>query len=578
MSERRGVWVVLLLLTIVGAGVLFAAFSLRPSGGSVSPGTVLVFDVPAELEESEIPLRPIALGVVLRTRNTLYGLTHGLAEAAEDDRIVGLVLHIDEVDWGWAKLAEVREAIARFRRSGKPVLASLTSGAGDAEYYLASVADNIVAAPAAMLQVDGLSASILFYRGAFDKLGIVPNFAHAGRFKTGVEPYTLTGLSPDSRAALEALLDDQYRLVVDSLAAARGMPIDSIRGLLDRGPYGAEAAVANGLLDTLLYDAEADSFALEEIEPEGELLPLLHYAEHLSHRSGGPKLGLIAASGTVVPGRSRYAPSEGPVLGAETVIEALRQARSSRSVKAVVLRLDSPGGTIDAADDIWREVRRCTKVKPVVVSMSDFSASGGYYIAAAANRIVAQPATVTGSIGVYGGKLNVMGLARKLGLNVEVLSRGRHAEMLSPFSNFTPEEAERYQRQLEDAYQRFLERVSEGRGLTRAVADSLGQGRVWSGLEAKANGLVDTLGGLDEAFGVALREAGLRPDQEFVVEHFPRVEHPFLERLLENWLEENDGAILEMASLPPVVRTWIAAARFPAGIPLALMPFSVEIR
>jgi protease-4 len=537
---------------------------------------VLVFDVPTELEESEVPVRPVALGLVLRNRTTLYSLVHALSQATDDDRIVGLVLHIGQVDWGWAKLAEVRDAIARFRDTGKPVLASLSSGAGDAEYFLASAAGRIAAAPAAVLQLDGLAASALFYRGAFDKLDIVPNFAHAGRFKTGVEPYTLTGLSPDSRAALEALLDDQYRLLVDSLAAARGLAADTIRSLLDQGPFGTEAALDLGLVDT--HDAEADSFALKDAGYDAELLPLLRYAERQLHSQGGPRIGLIAASGTIVPGRSRFLPSEGPALGAETMIEALRQARSNRSVKAVVLRIDSPGGTIDAADEIWHEVRRCRETKPVVASMSDFSASGGYYIAAAANRIVAQPSTVTGSIGVYGGKLNLLGLYRKLGLNVETLSRGRHAEMLSPYRDFTAEEAAQYQRQIEGAYRIFLERVSEGRKMSTALADSIGQGRVWSGIDARALGLVDTLGGLDQAFGVALVESGHPAGVGFTVEQFPKIERPFLERLLESWLEENDGSMLEAVPLPPVLRSWLTAARFPVGVPLALMPFSVEIR
>ena len=213
-----------------------------------------------------------------------------------------------------------------------------------------------------------------------------------------------------------------------------------------------------------------------------------------------------------------------------------------------------------------------------MVSMSDVAASGGYYIAAAANRIVAQPATMTGSIGVYGGKLNLLGLYRKLGLNVETVSRGRHAEMLSPYRDFTAEEAAQYERQLEDAYRIFLERVSEGRKMATAVADSIGQGRVWSGVAARALGLVDTLGGLDRAFGIALVEAGHPAGVGFVVEQFPKIERSFLERLLETWLEENDGSMLESLSLPPVLRSWLAVARFPVGVPLALMPFSVEIR
>jgi protease-4 len=254
-------------------------------------------------------------------------------------------------------------------------------------------------------------------------------------------------------------------------------------------------------------------------------------------------------------------------------------------------------------------------VKPVVVSMSDYAASGGYYIATGADRIVAQPGTLTGSIGIYGGKLNLLGLYRKLGLNVESLSRGRHAEMMSPFTDFDAEESRRYTERLEDSYRIFLDRVAEGRDMSREAADSLGQGRVWSGVGAWERGLVDTLGGLNTAFDVALVEAGISPRRGYRVEPLPKVDRSFIERLLEDWLGNDqylppgvplpqvlgswlagDGrfaGVLPLArvleswrrdrgtrdlGLPRVLRSWLAALRFPAGTSLALMPYSIEIR
>jgi protease-4 len=565
-----------ILLSVLGMLVLFASFRLHQPSVAASTSTVLVFDVPSDLEEAEPAFPRVSLAWLHRNRIALYTLVHGLDQAARDDRVTALVLHIGDMDWGWAKIAEVRDAVLRFRSSGKPVYASL-GGGGEAEYLLASAADQVAIPPAAWLQLNGLTASAVFLRGSLDKLGIRPNYAHAGRFKSAVESYTRTGMSPESRRALEALLDDSYRLLADSLAAAREMPADSVRRLLDRGPFGAGAALARGLVDTLLYEADIDSLALREAGRGAVTLSLARYAGRLPTPRAGPHIALVTASGTIVPGRSRYVRGEGQALGAETLIEALRQARNRRSVKAVVLRIDSPGGVLEASDDIWGEVRRCRAVKPVIVSMSDYAASGAYYIAVGADRIVAQPSTVTGSIGVYGGKLNLLGLYRKLGLNVETVSRGAHAEMMSPFRDFTAEEAGHFQRQLDEAYEIFLARVAEGRHLSRATADSLGQGRVWSGIEARARGLVDTLGGFETVFPIALEKAGFARDESFIVDRFPRVEHPILERLLQDWLEGGDS-VSEESALSPVFRAWLAAARFQAGTALALMPYSIEIR
>jgi protease-4 len=282
------------------------------------------------------------------------------------------------------------------------------------------------------------------------------------------------------------------------------------------------------------------------------------------------------------------------------MIEALREARTRSSIKAVVLRIDSPGGSVQASDDIWREVKRLSEDKPVIVSMSDLAASGGYYIAVPAQRIVAQPATLTGSIGVFGGKLNIGGLFRKLGVNIETLSRGPHANMMSPYRDFTAEERQMYQQQIDGTYRMFLSRVVEGRGLTYEEADSIGQGRVWSGLDAWQIGLVDTLGGLETAMSLACDAAGIAHHDRAVVETLPKVDHHWYESLFEDLLDSGgdssfgrltatlglgratESAALEhvtaRALLSPVVRAWLTASRLQSGMSFALMPYSIEIR
>jgi protease-4 len=576
MSVRRGVWTFIAVLTLAGLAVLFASLRLSQPASSGAASSVLVFDVPSDLEESELPFNPFALDILRRNRWTLYRAIRGLEHAAEDPHVSALVLHIDEVDWGWAKLAEMRDALLEFRESGKPVYACLAGG-GDPEYFLASAAGWIAMPPTANLQLDGLSQSVLFMKGTFDKLDIKPNFASAGRFKSAVESYTRTEMTSDSRAALEMLLDDEYRVYVDSIAVARDMSVEAMHSLLDEGPFSSQEALESGLIDTLVYDAEADSMALADLDEDVPTISFLQYASKLPARRGGPRIALIAASGAITGGRSRYLPDEGMVMGSETIVEALEEARTRSSIKAVVLRVDSPGGEMPASDDIWRAISRVREAKPVVVSMSDLAASGGYYISAGADRIVAQPTSLTGSIGIYGGKLNLLGLYRKLGLNVQSIGRGKHAQMMSPFSDFEEDEGKIYQQQLEDSYRVFLDRVSEGRGISVEQADSIGQGRVWSGIAAWEQGLVDTLGGLRTAFDVALDEAGLPHHRGYRVELLPKEEHSLIERLLADWFDDSQDFTPGLP-LPRVVRAWMAACRFPAGVSLALMPYSVEIR
>ena len=578
MSARRGVLIFLGLLTVLGGAVLLSALLVRRASTVIPSAAVLVFNVPPELDESEAPSSGYTMDIFRHDAPTTWQIVHGIRQAAHDDGVEAMVLHIDGVDWGWATVAEVRDALLEFRNAGKALYASFTGG-GEREYLLATAAPMVGAPPLAILQLDGLTASALFLRGTFDKLGVTPNFAHVGQYKSGVEGFTHTEMSPAVREALEALLDDEYQLLLDSLGVARGISADSVGRLIDEGPYGAEEAYALGLIDTVLYEVDMDSLAAVVGRARRNAVPFTRYLGQLPGSGRGPRIALVLASGSIASGHSRETPGEGRVLGSETLIKALRQARSRNSVKAVVLRIDSPGGSAQASDEIWREVKRCRSAKPVIVSMSDVAASGGYYIAAAADSIVAHPGTITGSIGIYGGKLNILGLYHKLGLSVETVTRGRHAGMLSPYRDFTGEEALRFQTQLESAYETFLSRVAEGRDMAPAAVDAVGQGRVWSGLDALEHGLVDELGGIDRAFDLARSRAGIPDEAPIMVDVYPKVERTLLDRVLEGLFSDEGGdEALAALRLPPAVRAWIAAARFPAGAALALMPYTIEIR
>ncbi len=573
MSARRGVLLFVLLLSVIGTAVLFAALRLRGPSGGASAGTMIVFDLPMDLPEGEAPSRPLALGFH-RSRYVMHEVLEGLRRAASDDDVRGLVLHIEDLDWGWAKAYEVRDALQEFRSSGKPVYASFESG-GELEYLIASAADMIVMPPAGVLQLDGLSASSMFLRGALDKLDVRPNFVQSGPYKSAVEQYTRTGMSPAAREAVDAMLDVAYGMLVDSLASARGYSSADVMRILDAGPYVAEDARSAGLVDSLIYDAEVDSFALAEFPDNVATADFADYISHHGTPRTGQRIALITASGTILPGKSRSVPGEENIMGSETMIDALREARTRASIKAVVLRIDSPGGSVQASDDIWREVKRLADEKPVIVSMSDLAASGGYYIAAPAHRIVAQPSTLTGSIGVFGGKLNIGGLFNKAGVNIETVTRGAHAGMMSPYRDFTAEELQRYQQQVDAWYRLFVGRVVEGRGMSFAEVDSVGQGRVWTGLDAWERGLVDSLGGLETALAIARESAGLEPGGP--IEVLPRVQRHWYEDAFEAMLDQEQAvSIPEMMS--PIVSAWFTAARLQSGLVLALMPFSVEIR
>jgi protease-4 len=575
--NRRATLIVLLLLGGMGVVSLFAALRARSPERATTSAAALVIDVPYTLEESEPPDRPLALGPSRRGRLTLYSLVDAIGHAAEDDHVGALVLHIDDIGWGWAKLAEVRDALGRFAAAGKPIYASM-GGGGEAEYLLASAADVVSMPPTSWLKLDGLSASVLFLRGTFDKVGVSPNFVHVGRYKSAVEGYTRTGMSEPARESLEALLDDHMSLLVDSVAAARGESPAYIRRQLDEGPFEAHEALSRGLIDTLLYRAELDSLAMRI---EGERLSALPFRRYLSRvRRGrhGTRVALITASGTIAPGHSRVGVDGEWILGAETLIESLHEAGERRSIKGVVLRIDSPGGDAGASDEIWREVTRCREKKPVIASFSDYAASGGYYIAMGADSLVSGSATLTGSIGIYGGKMNVLGLLEKLGIRVETVTRGRHAGMLSPFRDFTPEETRRYERHLEEFYRGFVAHVADNRGMSMERADSLGQGRVWTGLAARERGLVDALGGFESAFAMLRAKAGLDPDEALEVERLPRVRVSLVQNLVDGLFQDEESGAAGQSAVSAALRTLAAVASFPAGTALAHLPFAITIR
>jgi protease-4 len=448
---------------------------------------------------------------------SLSSLWTALAAARDDARVVGLALEIRDAAFGLAKAEELRRQIEALAAAGKRVECYLESagegGNGTLEYFLASACPTLALAPAGEVALLGLYADSLFLRGTFDKLKVEPSFLSAGRFKSAAEAFTERAHSPAAREALDALLDSFFRQVVDAVAAGRGLDADGVRALIDRGPLSATAALEAGLVDRLAYPDEFES-ALDDAFEDATRLDLLDYgARHARLRATGERVAVVFAEGTIVRGAGGVEPWGGErYLGSDTLAETLARLERDDDVRAVVLRIDSPGGSALASDLILRRVALLAAEKPVIVSMSDLAASGGYYIATKATRIVAEPGTLTGSIGVVSGKLATGRFQEELlGATHDPLQRGAHADLYSPLVPFDNAQRALLGRRIDEVYGLFLDHVASGRKLERAAVEAVAQGRIWSGEDALARGLVDELGGLDAALAAARAAAGLEP-------------------------------------------------------------------
>lgn len=570
--KKRTAWILVagVAAVAVGAAAVGAlALLLRGQGGGWGGPSYLFLRL-----EGDIPEQPPSSDIATlfeRRPPSLRAIVESLDRAASDPKLTGVVVRVSVLsDAGWGKVQELRDAIARFRKSGKPAYAHLEF-CGNKEYYLASACNKVYAIPTALIGVAGLEAEVTFLRKTLDKLGVEAQFEGVGKYKNAPNRYTETGFTPPHREQMDSLLDSLFAQYLEAIAKGRGKTVDEVRAIVDGGPYDAEEARRAGLVDELLY--------LDQVEDKLKNATRVAPGHYLRSTrgfgfDGRPKLALIYAVGEIVPGESHGPGALGGewLAGAETVSAALRRARGDASVKAIVFRVDSPGGFGPAADVIWREVRLAKKAKPVVVSMGDYAASGGYYIAMSSDAIVAEPATITGSIGVFGGKFNLRGLYDRIGLGKEILTRGRHAAIYSEYRPWSDEERARIRGQMESFYKDFVDRVAEGRKKTWGDVNQVAQGRVWTGVQAKENGLVDELGGLDAALGVAKKKAGILAEQDVSIVVFPE-RKGFFEALMER---QDDG--LE-ARLPPDLRSMLRwLSRLDDGVPMARLPYELRIR
>ena len=549
--------------------------------------------------DEKAPAADNLFGSVGETFETRLGR---IRKAGADKAVSALLLEIDGPALGWGKMHELTRAIADFRATGKKVYAYIDGGA-NADYMIALACDDVCVPDAAWLMLTGVRMEVTFYKGLLDKLGVKADMLHMGDFKGAAEPYTRENLSEPNRKQLSNVLDDFYdnemvARVVSGRKKANLTPA-RVKKLIDAGPYSARAALEAGLIDRVAYlddyesvikaDLGVDSIEVrrnygkkkhEEVSIMGLYSKLLLGSGPKVFSSKTPKVAVIYATGAIVSGKSGTSLMGGESVGSETLIAAIRQAEEDDTVKAIVLRVDSPGGSALASDLIWKELRRCKK--PILASMSDVAASGGYYIAMAAGKIYAEPGTITGSIGVVGGKMALRGVYDKIGIKTEVLSRGANSGLLSSTEPFSDSEREAFRSLMKDTYDIFVDKALEGRTragkkMSRDELLELAGGRIWTGRQAKANGLIDELGTLEEVIAAAAKLGGLPATRRPDLLYLPK-SRGLMESLLENQLDASLAATQRKAGLTEKLRgvdTLIELRRDPVW---AIAPFRLEVK
>ncbi|KPL04562.1 MAG: hypothetical protein AMJ90_00295 [candidate division Zixibacteria bacterium SM23_73_2] len=477
----------------------------------------------------EIPEEPKKFLFFGPEKSNLMELITTIDRAREDRTIKGIFLRIDPLNAGWAKVQELREAIFSFRETGKKVLCYMEIGS-DREYYLASSCDKIILAPSGYLEVNGLASEVTFIKGTLDKLGIEAELEHIGDYKTASDLLTRDEMSDAHREVANSIVDDLFSQLIRGIAKTRGLTEDEVRVLMDNGPYTASEALKAGLVDTLAFYDQLEEMAEKMLVEKPRKKEFQDYSEKKYYRYSWaipPKIAVIFAEGSIFSGESGNNFLFGKIMGSETIASAIKKAREDRSVKAIVFRIDSPGGSGIASDEIWREIQRTKGKKPFVVSMSDVAGSGGYFIACPGDTIFAMPATYTGSIGVITGKFNLSGLYNKIGFSKEIIKRGEHSDFYNLSRGFSEEERKIVKRQIKEFYDDFVKKVSEGREMSFDSVHQVAQGRVWTGYQAKENGLVDEFGGLKLAIACAKNMAGIEPEKEIEIVTLPETRWSF---------------------------------------------------
>ena len=568
-----------ILVILIGVIGFFAIASLRSKPATIAEGSTLILHLSGDLpEKPSIDFSIPGLGE--RSSVTVENVWSMLRRAAADPRVKAVVFEPEEVSTGWATMQEIRADLENFRKSGKPLVAWLKSPSLR-DYYMATAASKIYMPPADLLNLKGIGFQLTYYKNTLDKLGVEVDVEHAGKYKDYGDQWTRSTMSPETKEVMNSLADGLYGDLVDVIAKGRAKDAAAVRAIIDDGPFLAKQAKTNGLIDDLRYEDEVF----------GEMKSTLHQTELKKAsekdyaRASDASAGLGATDNAQIAfivGEGAIARGDDSASGLQTGAFDRRLAKggSDATLNAAIIRINSPGGEVVASDDMWRAMNQLAAKKPVVISMGDEAASGGYYMAMTGSPIIAYPATVTGSIGVVFGKPNLHGLYDKLGITKETVSRGKFALIDSDYSSLTPDGRAKLKEGIDATYEDFLSKVSAARKKPVSEIDTVAQGRVWLGGQAKDRGLVDDLGGIDLAVTKVRQLARISTSSRVSL-----VVYPEKKSLLEYIMQaagEDDGmdAMLGHAGLKPLqmalrdsrLRVWMH------GGMMRMMPFALEFK
>ncbi len=546
LATVTGIIVSSVVLFFISILVVFSMVSSSESETQVRKNSVMMLDLNGTLAERS---QENPLDILMKDDYKTYGLDDVLSsirKAKENENIKGIYIQANSLSAGYASLEEIRHALKDFKESGKFIVAYGDSYT-QSLYYLSSIADKVMLNPQGMLEWRGLAATPMFFKDLLEKIGVEMQVFKVGTYKSAVEPFIATEMSPANREQVNVYLSSVWGQITGDIAESRNLSVEALNKEADRMLmfYPAEESVKNGLVDTLIYKNDVRDYlkTLVGIDKDDDM-PVLGIQDMVNVKKNVPKdksgnvIAVYYAYGEI-DGGSSASTEEG--INSEKVIRDLRKLKDDENVKAVVLRVNSPGGSAYGSEQIWYAVEQLKKEKPVIVSMGDYAASGGYYIACNADTIVAEPTTLTGSIGIFGMMPNAKGLTEKLGLNFDVVKTNPYADFGNLTRPMNDGEKELMQMYVNNGYKLFLTRCSDGRGISMEELDKIAQGRVWTGSTAKELGLVDELGGLDKALEIAVAKAG--------VDAYTVMNYPKKEGFLESLMNTNPGNYIKARML-----------------------------
>ncbi len=574
--------VLVVLIAVIG---FFAIASLKSKPPVIADNSTLVLHLEGDVPERppvELPFAgavdlPFVQGNAPLTVENVWSM---LRRAAGDPKIKGIVLEPQNLSIGWAKMQEIRADVESFRKSGKPVFAYLRSP-GAREYYVATAASKVFMGPVDLLNLKGIAFGMMYFKNTLDKLGVKVDVQHAGKYKDYGDMFVRTDMSPETREVMNSVADDVYGDLVNAIAKGRNKSAGDVRGIIDNGPFLSSQAKQYGLVDDLRYEDEVfgqlrAQLHQNELKKVGEK----EYAEVPDNSAArGDRIAFVVAEGTITRGDpSNTNDTDG--LQSEDFDRMLNRVSNDSSVKAVIVRIDSPGGEVTASDDMWRAMNDLKSKKPVVVSMSDDAASGGYYMAMCGAPIVAYPETFTGSIGVVFGKPDLHGLYDKVGVSEDFVSRGRFALIDSEYFPLSDAGRQKLKEGIDSDYQQFVARVAASRRKPVDAIQAVAQGRVWMGDQARANGLVDELGGIDRAIDMAKRAAGIPATSQTHLVIYPPRRSLWDILMHSNSSDAQMNELLSRAGLEGLRAAWKDARLrvWMRGGRLAMQPFAVTFQ